>query len=65
MVTLGALIVFFSADFILSEIKRVDSRLSNEGFVSKAPQKLIDEEKAKKVKFEEMLKQVEEKLNEL
>ncbi len=52
-------------DFILSEIKRVDSRLSNEGFVSKAPQKLIDEEKAKKVKFEEMLKQVEEKLNEL
>ena len=43
-------------EYILSEIKRVDSKLSNEGFVSKAPQKLIDEEKAKKVKFEEMLK---------
>jgi len=52
-------------EFILSEIKRVDSRLSNQGFVSKAPQKLIDEEKEKKIKFEEMLKQVEEKLNEL
>ncbi|MBE7021127.1 MAG: valine--tRNA ligase [Ruminococcaceae bacterium] len=49
-------------DYILSEIKRVDSRLSNPGFVNKAPQKLIDEEKAKKEKFEEMLKQVEEKL---
>ncbi|MBR4893253.1 MAG: valine--tRNA ligase [Clostridia bacterium] len=49
-------------DHILSEIKRVDSKLSNEGFLSKAPQKLIDEEKAKKVKFEEMLKQIEEKL---
>ena len=40
----------------------MDSRLSNPGFVNKAPQKLIDEEKAKKEKFEEMLKQVEEKL---
>lgn len=49
-------------EYILSEIKRVDSRLSNPGFVNKAPQKLIDEEKAKKIKFEEMLKQVEEKL---
>ena len=49
-------------EHILSEIKRVDSRLSNEGFVNKAPQKLIDEEKEKKLKFEEMLKQIEEKL---
>ena len=52
-------------EHILSEIKRVDSRLSNPGFVNKAPEKLINEEKEKKVKFEEMLKQVEEKLNEL
>ena len=49
-------------EHILSEIKRVDSRLSNEGFVNKAPQKLIDEEKEKKLKFEEMLRQIEDKL---
>jgi len=47
---------------ILSEIKRVDGKLANQGFVSKAPAKLIEEEKAKKVKYEEMLKKVEEAL---
>ena len=45
-----------------SEIKRVNGKLSNEGFTSKAPQKLVDEERAKKEKFEEMLKSVEERL---
>mgnify|MGYP002513705466 CR=1 FL=1 len=29
------------------EIKRVEGKLSNEGFVAKAPQKVIDEEKEK------------------
>ncbi len=47
---------------ILSEIKRVDGKLSNQGFVSKAPAALIEAEKAKKVKYEEMLKKVEESL---
>ena len=32
------------------------------GFLAKAPQKLVDEEKAKKEKFEEMMKSVEERL---
>ena len=47
---------------ILSEIARVDGKLSNQGFVSKAPAALIEAEKAKKVKYEEMLKKVEESL---
>ncbi len=41
-----------------SEIKRVDSKLSNDGFVSKAPKKVVDEEKEKKVKYESMLEGV-------
>ena len=44
------------------EIKRVNGKLSNQGFLAKAPQKLVDEEKAKKEKFEEMMKSVEERL---
>lgn len=44
---------------LLSEIQRVDGKLSNEGFVEKAPQKVIEEEKAKKVKYEEMLSKIE------
>ncbi len=40
------------------EIKRVEGKLSNQGFVSKAPQKVIDEEKAKGEKYKEMLQKV-------
>lgn len=40
------------------ELERVNGKLSNEGFVSKAPQKLIEEEKAKKVKYQEMYEKV-------
>ena len=48
-----------------SEIKRVNGKLSNEGFVSKAPEALINSEKAKKEKFEEMMKSVVERLENL
>ena len=44
------------------EIKRVEGKLNNQGFVSKAPQKVIDEEKAKSVKYREMLDKVLENL---
>ena len=44
------------------EVKRVTGKLSNEGFVSKAPAKVVEEEKAKKVKYEEMLAKVIERL---
>lgn len=45
-----------------SEVKRVKGKLSNEGFISKAPEKVINEEKAKQVKYEEMLANVCDRL---
>ena len=44
------------------EIDRVVNKLANEGFVSKAPEKVIEEEKAKEVKYRAMLAQIEERL---
>ncbi len=44
------------------EIKRVEGKLSNEGFVAKAPQKVIDEEKEKGRKYSEMLEKVLESI---
>ena len=44
------------------EIKRVEGKLSNEGFTSKAPQKVIDEEKEKGRKYSEMLEKVLESI---
>ncbi|MBQ9280230.1 MAG: hypothetical protein IJ215_04225, partial [Clostridia bacterium] len=48
-----------------NEIKRVDKMLSNEGFIAKAPASKIEEEKAKKAKYEELLKQTAERLESL
>ena len=47
---------------LLSEIKRVEGKLSNEGFVAKAPAKVVEEEKAKGEKYKQMLQNVEESL---
>ena len=47
------------------EIKRVNGKLANEGFVSKAPEKVIEEEKQKKVKYEDMMNKVIERLESL
>lgn len=52
-------------DKCLSEIARVDGKLSNAGFVAKAPAQLIESEKAKKLKLEEQLKAVEEAIEKL
>ena len=41
-----------------SEVDRVVKKLSNEGFVAKAPAKLIEEEKEKQAKYEAMLAEV-------
>ena len=47
------------------EIKRVESKLSNESFVAKAPQKVVDEERAKGEKYRAMLEKVLESLENL
>ena len=44
------------------EIKRVNGKLSNQGFLAKAPESLVNEEKAKKAKFEEMMNSVVERI---
>ena len=44
------------------EIERIDKKLSNEGFVAKAPEAVVNGEKAKREKYAEMLKAVEERI---
>ncbi len=48
-----------------NEIQRVNKMLSNEGFLQKAPESKIEEEKTKRVKYEELLKTTEERLKKL
>ncbi len=45
------------------EIKRAEGKLSNKGFTEKAPEKLIDEEKAKLEKYKGMYESVIERIN--
>ncbi|MGL5439614.1 MAG: valine--tRNA ligase [Filifactoraceae bacterium] len=52
-------------DKLQGEIKRAEGKLANQGFVAKAPESLIEEEKAKIFKFKEMLEAVEERLSSL
>ena len=47
------------------ELKRVKGKLSNEGFVSKAPQNVIDEEKEKQEKYQSMMDKVVDRLENL
>lgn len=44
------------------EVRRVEGKLSNQGFINKAPEKIINEEKEKMSKYKEMLQNVEERL---
>ena len=47
------------------ELNRVNGKLRNESFLSKAPQKVVDEEKAKLVKYKQMYDNVTERLDNL
>ncbi len=47
---------------LLSEVARGEKMLSNPGFVNKAPEAKINEEKAKLAKYKEMLEKVEERI---
>ncbi len=40
------------------EVARVTQKLSNEGFLSKAPAFLLEEERQKQIKYEELLETV-------
>lgn len=45
------------------EVKRGEKMLSNEGFISKAPEAKIQQEKDKLVNYKDMLAKVEERLD--
>ncbi|MBQ5445201.1 MAG: valine--tRNA ligase [Lachnospiraceae bacterium] len=49
-------------DKLKKEIERVEKMLSNEKFISKAPQSKVDEEKEKQVKYTQLMKQVKDQL---
>ena len=50
---------------LIKEVERVEKKLSNEGFVSKAPEKVITEEKEKMTKYKDMLQKVREQISTL
>ena len=50
---------------VISEIERASKMLSNPGFINKAPESKINEEKAKLEKYREMLKNIEERISNL
>ena len=47
------------------EIERIEKKLSNEGFVAKAPAAVVDGEKAKLIKYRENLEGVVAALSKL
>ena len=50
---------------IMGEIRRADGKLNNQGFISKAPKKLVDDERAKLNKYIEMREKIINQLNNL
>lgn len=44
------------------EVKRIDDKLSNEGFINKAPKKVVDEEREKLVIYKDMMEKVRSRL---
>ena len=48
-----------------NEITRCESRLNNEGFISKAPAKLIEDERKKLASLKEMLEKINDSLAKL
>jgi len=47
------------------ELKRVKGKLSNKGFTNKAPEHVVNEEKEKQVKYQQMMDKVLERLENL
>ena len=46
-----------------SEVERVEKKLANKGFVNKAPEKVVQEEREKGEKYRDMLETVEKRLS--
>ena len=59
----GLIFMISIKDFGISH--KIKILLSNESFVAKAPQKVVDEEKAKGEKYKDMLKQIEERISQM
>ncbi|QXE00581.1 valine--tRNA ligase [Terribacillus sp. DMT04] len=47
------------------EVERVEKKLSNQGFISKAPEKIVEEERAKQADYEDKRARVQQRINEL
>ncbi|NLY70133.1 MAG: valine--tRNA ligase [Clostridiales bacterium] len=47
---------------LAKEVERLNKKLENQGFISKAPKHIVDEERQKLIKYEDMYKKVEERL---
>lgn len=47
------------------EVERIDKKLANEGFVSKAPEKVVEEERIKRTDYVNQLDAVTERINQL
>ncbi len=47
------------------ELKRVRGKLSNKGFVEKAPREIVEKERDKEKKYQDMLEKVLERLEDL
>lgn len=50
---------------VMDEIRRADGKLNNQGFIAKAPKKLVDDERAKLDKYIEMREKIINQLNNL
>ena len=49
-------------DKMISEIERIDKKLSNAEFVAKAPAAVVEGEKKKRENYEDKLKKIEESI---
>ncbi|MEG2711819.1 MAG: valine--tRNA ligase, partial [Clostridia bacterium] len=49
----------------IKELKRAEGMLSNEKFVSKAPEKLINSEKEKVEKYKQLIQKIEERIEKM
>lgn len=50
---------------LIKEVQRVESKLANQGFIAKAPENVIEEEKEKMTKYKGMLLKVQEQISNL